>query len=71
MALPESITGVTFSDQDSFWKFGYPALMVTDTANFRYPHYHASQDTPDKLDYENLARVMTGLVSVLRKLAVC
>lgn len=71
ITLPESISGVTFSDHDSFWKFGYPALMVTDTANFRYPHYHTNQDTPERLDYPSLARVTTGLRNVLTKLAVC
>jgi hypothetical protein len=43
--------------------------MVTDTAFLRYPHYHLPSDTPDKLDYERLARVVTGLLGVVRKLA--
>jgi hypothetical protein len=42
--------------------------MVTDTAPFRYPHYHTPQDTPDKLDYERLARVVTGIERVVREL---
>jgi len=42
--------------------------MVTDTAPFRYPHYHTEQDTPDKLDYERLARVVAGLDKVLEDL---
>ncbi len=65
----ESIAGVSWSDQWAYWKFGWPAVMVTDTAPFRYPHYHTLHDTPDKLDYERLARVVQGLEGVLRDLA--
>jgi hypothetical protein len=43
--------------------------MVTDTALYRYPYYHTMQDTPDKVDYERLARVVTGLRGMLRELA--
>ena len=43
--------------------------MVTDTAPFRYPHYHEPTDTPDKVDYERTARVVVGLVRVTRELA--
>jgi Zn-dependent M28 family amino/carboxypeptidase len=69
-AAPESIPGVGWSDHWSFWKQGYPAVMVTDTAPYRYPHYHASTDTPDKLDYDRLARCVTGLFGLLTDLAV-
>lgn len=69
VSLPTAIRGVDFSDQFNFWKFGYPALMVTDTAFLRYPHYHEAEDTPDKLDYGMLARVVTGLAGVLRDIA--
>jgi len=65
----ESIAGVGWSDQWAYWKFGWPAVMVTDTAPFRYPHYHTLRDTPDKLDYDGLARVVQGLEGVLRDLA--
>lgn len=60
-SLPGVIQGVGWSDHWSFWEFGYQGLMVTDTAPFRYPHYHRATDTPDKLDYERLARVVAGL----------
>ena len=43
--------------------------MVTDTALFRYPHYHAATDTPERIDYERLARVVSGLVAVTTDLA--
>ena len=43
--------------------------MVTDTALFRYPYYHLAEDTPVKLDYDRMARVVTGLEGVIRDLA--
>ena len=69
VAAPAFIPGVDWSDHWSFWKEGYPALMVTDTAPYRYPYYHTAQDTPDKVDYERLTRVVTGLQRMLRELA--
>ena len=69
VAAPGLLPGVGWSDHWSFWKEGYPALMVTDTAPYRYPYYHTMQDTPDKVDYERLARVVTGLDGMLRDLA--
>ena len=68
-ALPGFIMGIGWSDHWSFWKAGYPAVMVTDTAVFRYPHYHSPGDTPDKLDYERMARVVAELEGVVRELA--
>ena len=44
------------SDNARFWDAGYPALMVTDTADLRNPHYHQASDTPDTLNYEFMAR---------------
>jgi hypothetical protein len=67
-ALPGRLPGIDWSDHWSFWQAGYPGIMVTDTAPFRYPHYHTQQDTPDKLDYERLARVVAGLDKVLEDL---
>jgi hypothetical protein len=70
VAAPAWIPGVDWSDHWSFGREGWPALMVTDTAPYRYPHYHAPGDTPDKVDYERLARVVTGLRGMLRDLAL-
>jgi Zn-dependent M28 family amino/carboxypeptidase len=67
-AVPGVIPGIGWSDHWAFWKEGYPALMVTDTAPFRYPHYHRATDTPDKIDYERMARVVSGLEAVVRDL---
>lgn len=69
VAAPSFIPGVTWSDHWSFRRHGYPALMITDTAFYRYPHYHLPSDTPDKLDYERMARVTLGLAAMLNELA--
>lgn len=66
---PGAITGIDWSDHWSFAQHGFAAMMITDTAVFRYPHYHRPSDTPDKVDYERLARVTEGLDRVIRDLA--
>jgi Zn-dependent M28 family amino/carboxypeptidase len=67
-AMPEAIPGIGWSDQWSFWQFGWNAIMVTDTAPFRNPHYHRSSDRPGTLDYERLAHVVHGLSGVVTDL---
>lgn len=62
---PVSVPGIDFSDHRSYWEFGYPGVMVTDTAFNRNLNYHTEDDTYDKLDYERMADVTTGLVSLL------
>jgi Zn-dependent M28 family amino/carboxypeptidase len=69
LSAPSFLTGIDWSDHWSFWKEGYPAIMVTDTALFRYKHYHTQEDTSDKIDYPRTARVVTGIAQVLRFLA--
>jgi hypothetical protein len=64
-----AIEGIGWSDHASFWREGYPAFMVTDTAPFRYDHYHTEHDTPDKVNYEKLAQVTEGLCGVMMALA--
>jgi hypothetical protein len=66
VAAPAWIPGVDWSDQWSFWREGFPAVMITDTAPYRYPYYHTPQDTPDKVDYDRLARVVRGLERAFR-----
>jgi hypothetical protein len=66
---PRQIKGLDWSDHKSFSREGFPAIMVTDTALFRYAHYHTPQDTPDKVDYEKLARLTKGMERVIRDLA--
>jgi len=63
------VPGVAWSDQLSFWRVNYRAVMVTDTAFFRYAHYHSELDTPEKLNYAEMARVVQGLQAALTDLA--
>jgi hypothetical protein len=60
---------VDWSDHWSFWQEGYPAIMVTDTAVFRYPWYHSSEDTPEKVNYPAMARVTAGLAGMVADMA--
>jgi Zn-dependent M28 family amino/carboxypeptidase len=69
IAAPAWIPGIGWSDQWAFWKEGFPAIMVTDTALFRYGAYHTVEDTPEKVDYERTARVVAGLSRVVSDLA--
>jgi hypothetical protein len=64
---PDSIPGVNWSDNLPFRERGLPAVLVTDTAFMRYPHYHTPDDTPDRLDYERMAGVVHGLAGVLHE----
>ncbi len=61
---PSFVPGVDRSDHKNFWHADYPAVMVTDTAEFRNANYHTPGDTPDTLDYDRMARVVTGLYRV-------
>jgi hypothetical protein len=68
---PGWLSGMGWSDHWSFWQEGYPALMVTDTAPYRYPYYHTPDDTPERLDYGRMSRVVCGLARVVAELAGC
>lgn len=63
---PDFVDGIGWSDHWAFYMFGYPAVMVTDTALFRYRDYHTPNDTPDKVDYEKLARITLGIEQTMR-----
>jgi len=65
---PATIPGVDWSDHWSFWQFDYPAIMITDTALYRSPHYHTPTDTYDKVNFNELAQVVNGLQKVIIKL---
>ncbi len=69
LAAPKFVTGIGWSDHQSFWKEGYPGVMVTDTAFYRYDDYHTPADTPEKIDYDRLALVVHGLVPTILELA--
>jgi hypothetical protein len=57
------------SDHVPFWDAGLPAVQITDTANFRNPHYHRPSDTPDTLDYDFLADVIAATALTLERIA--
>jgi len=63
------VPGVDFSDHRSFWKLGYNAIMVTDTAFYRNPHYHGAGDVPETLDFERMTEVVLGLKSAIEGVA--
>lgn len=65
---PVAVAEMAFSDHWSFWQFGWPAFMVTDTGPLRNPHYHQDSDLPDTLDYDGLTRVVTGVEGIIEEL---
>ncbi len=64
-ALWGGLPGVGWSDHWSFWQEGFPAVMVTDTALFRDPHYHTAFDLSEYIHFEFLTHVVMGLSGVL------
>lgn len=62
----EFVPGVNLSDHASFWKMGYPAVMVTDTSFYRNPNYHTPDDTINTLDFEKMAKLLKGLISAAK-----
>lgn len=58
---PSLLPGVDFSDHLNYWKNGYDAVMITDTAFFRNPHYHRTTDTAETLNYLKMAEVVKGV----------
>jgi hypothetical protein len=69
IAAPRDWPGIGWSDQWSFWQEGYPGVMVTDTAPFRYPYYHTPGDTVDKANFDRMARAVEGIGKVVEQLA--
>jgi Zn-dependent M28 family amino/carboxypeptidase len=67
-SLPGGIEGVGWSDHWSFWQEGFPAVMVTDTAVFRNPHYHRPTDTPETLNYARMTGVVTAVAAAVNEL---
>lgn len=68
-ALPGYLPGVGSSDHWAFWQEEFPAIMVTDTAMFRNPNYHTSDDLPETLDFVKMTRVVEGLEKVVEDLS--
>ena len=69
LAAPSFVPGVGWSDQLSFWRQGYRAMMVTDTAFYRYPYYHSGRDRAEQLNYPCMTRVVEGLRETIAELA--
>jgi Zn-dependent M28 family amino/carboxypeptidase len=67
-AQGERLPDTRRSDHAAFWYYGYPALMLTDTANFRNPHYHQPTDTLETLDLMFMQHVMQGVIATAIKL---
>lgn len=63
------IPGINWSDHWSFWKEGYPAVMLTDTAPFRYPQYHSIQDLAERVTGPEFARAAHGIIHAIRRMA--
>jgi Zn-dependent M28 family amino/carboxypeptidase len=69
IATFERVPGITWSDHWSFWNEGYPALMLTDTAPFRYPEYHSPRDLTDAINGPEFARAAHGILHAIRRMA--
>lgn len=70
LAVPTQLVGdIQRSDHWAFWVMGYPAMMLTDTADFRTPYYHGPGDTADTLDYPAMARLAEALAATIIDLA--
>jgi len=66
---PRFVRGIDFSDHRNYWEAGYDAVMITDTAFYRNPHYHTAGDTSETLDYRRMAMVVKGVHAAVEALA--
>ncbi len=62
---PRLIPGVDFSDHLSYWREGYPAVMITDTAFYRNANYHTMWDTADRLDYQRMSQAVEAVYAAV------
>ncbi len=67
-SLPAALPGIGWSDHWSFWECGYPALMVTDTATFRNPHYHTAGDTLETIDFPRFTEAVRGIAAAVAEI---
>jgi hypothetical protein len=63
------IPGVELSDHASFWRHGFPGVLVTDTGPFRNDNYHLESDVAHSLDFGRMAMVIAGVLHVLEEIA--
>ena len=68
LTAPEFFGGINLSDNYSFWRYQYRAIMITDTSFFRNKNYHQETDTIDTLDFDKMAEVIKGLYHTLLEL---
>ena len=59
--VPKWVEGAAWSDHLSFWRFGYPGIMITDTGGFRSASHTTKEDTIDKLNFEAMSRIVVGM----------
>ena len=62
---PAWLPGIDFSDHLNYWHFGYPAVLLTDTAFYRNHHYHQPTDTLSRLDMRRLGLAVEALLAVV------
>ena len=67
--VPQSVEGASWSDHQSFWIFGYPAIMITDTGGFRSPYHTTKEDTMEKMDFEALTSIVFGMYGVILEIS--
>lgn len=65
---PKFLSGIDFSDHLNYWKFGFSALMITDTSFYRNFNYHEPTDTIETLDIKRMARVINGIYKTITTL---
>ena len=66
--IPTPINSITASDHLNFWKYGFKAIMVTDTAHFRNPNYHTKNDTLETLDVNKMQYVVDLVVDGIKQI---
>ena len=66
--VPKWVKGAGWSDHLSFWKFGYPGIMVTDTGGFRSSSHTTREDTLEKLNFEAMSRIVLGMYGSIQEL---
>lgn len=69
LTMPAPLPDLGRSDHAPFWGIGVPAVMITDTANFRNPHYHLPSDTIETIDRERYIETVRGIVGAVAELA--
>ena len=68
LTVPQCFPGIKLSDHSSFWRRGYRAIMITDTAFYRNPNYHTPMDTIDTLDFKAMTALCETLIKMVHEL---